>query len=254
MASGMSEEYIKRTYIFPHMPVMHIRVKLRKVINCYRWLCRRLACFRLTQSLRTNCSIVSNLDGNSAHFKKNGWVFVKGFFNTEFHRDLVSNWPGRHYFEPPRSVLKGYDTLQIWRQAEGYVFPYAQLFPELVELASMLSGEKFTRKIMTLSGSTVDLHTTKVGATRSYTDTGVVPHTDDIARKGKSAVNCILIIGATGGHRSGGLILSRDNEQKDIIFEPDELTNTCLIYDTHAPFFHGFPPIARGNYRWMVSC
>jgi len=56
-----------------------------------------------------------------------------------------------------------------------------------------------------------------------------------------------------GGGDSGNLSLSRDNELKDIIIAPDNLKNTCLIYDSLADFYHGFSPVANGKFRWAIN-
>src|ERR1700758_489906 len=68
-----------------------------------------------------------------------------------------------------------------------------------------------------------------------------------------SWVHFIFYISGTGGENSGGTAILGDNEFKHVIFEPTKMTNTCMIFDPVAPFFHGVRPLALGKYRWMAS-
>lgn len=56
-----------------------------------------------------------------------------------------------------------------------------------------------------------------------------------------------------GGGNSGELMLSRDPDQKDVLFIPPTLHNACLMYDALANFYHGFPPVAFKKKRLVVT-
>ena len=49
------------------------------------------------------------------------------------------------------------------------------------------------------------------------------------------------------------IVTARDNEFREVIFEPQNLTNSCMVFDPFAPFFHGVRPIAFGKHRWMLG-
>ncbi|MFQ6016736.1 MAG: hypothetical protein ACE5KF_00925, partial [Kiloniellaceae bacterium] len=38
-----------------------------------------------------------------------------------------------------------------------------------------------------------------------------------------------------------------------LVFEPRNLTNSAIVYQSAAPFFHGFRPMRLGTYRWTIN-
>ena len=82
----------------------------------------------------------------------------------------------------------------------------------------------------------------------------VIPHKDGIfLSNAKNFLNIIFFIDASGGPNSGGLMIARDNELKDVIFDPPRLRNTALIFNSMADVYHGFPPIAKGKFRKVIT-
>jgi hypothetical protein len=85
---------------------------------------------------------------------------------------------------------------------------------------------------------------------RTYPGSVVVAHKDDsLPAKYGPYINFVFFIDGAVGENSGELMLSRDNEYRDIIFRPPSIKNTCLIYDAAAPFYHGFKPVKWGQSR-----
>jgi hypothetical protein len=47
--------------------------------------------------------------------------------------------------------------------------------------------------------------------------------------------------------------LYKDNEYRDIIFEPKTLNNSLLIYKSSGEFYHGFPKTDKRAFRYSVN-
>ena len=83
----------------------------------------------------------------------------------------------------------------------------------------------------------------------------VAPHRDDwafIDGAPRTAFNLVFFIDGTGGPGSGGLSILGTNDFSEVIFESTKLRNTALVYDTQAPFYHGFQPVVRGKFRRAI--
>ena len=83
----------------------------------------------------------------------------------------------------------------------------------------------------------------------------MAPHKDGIAEDHRltDIIDLVFFVNGKGGKKSGGLMIAKDNELNDVIFEPQNLFNSCLIYDIKADFYHGFPPVAPGKFRWAIN-
>ncbi|MEM1274336.1 MAG: hypothetical protein AAGF88_10995 [Pseudomonadota bacterium] len=254
MAIDISEKY-KRSLKFPNYPELHARIKLRKFVERRRE--RKRAALRSaspTRSLAHPCKITDALEAAGPHFREHGWAFMEGVFDPAFHELLVKNWPDRAFFVSPKSILKGYDYGFQWVDGQPKDLANGDLHPEIQSMRDTMDSAEMAARVKAMTGWEHDLHCNSTLATYSYPGTCVVPHRDTVVEKsGYASANFIFFINGSGGERSGGLVLSRDNELKDRIFEPSHLVNSCLVYDTSAPFFHGFEPIQRGKFRWMMS-
>ena len=92
----------------------------------------------------------------------------------------------------------------------------------------------------------------KLTFTRAYSQSFCVPHLDGInSENADASINFIFFISGTGGSRGGGTCIL-DNADGDVIFEPKNLTNSCLIYRSDR-LYHGFRPMRRGTFRYMIS-
>jgi len=252
MAIDMSKRFAKKLK-FPNLPILHARIKLRRQVEKRRAK-RRAELAGQTRALAVPCKVTPALEAQSAHFQEHGWAFIDGVFDPDFHTALVENWPDRAFFVPPRTVKKGYDYGFHWIGGQPTDYPHGALFPEIQSLRDYMDSPEMAERVKAFTGWDHTLHCNSVLATHSYPGTCVIPHRDTVAQASAfRSANFIFFINGTGGERSGGLALSHDNELKDVFFEPTKLVNTCLVYDTSAPFYHGFEPMKFGKFRWMMS-
>ncbi len=204
------------------------------------------------------CYITENFDNAAEHYQKNRWAFVENILPVEFHKELVQNWPQKHHFEPPKRLEKSYNIGFYWRRGGALGFlrsdPYGQ-YPTMMKFLKYLDSPEFTERAKKFAGPNLDLTLASFIAHDAGPGAQVAPHMDSVYEDTavSNGFNMIFFINATGGKNSGNLTLSRDNELRDIIFEPMNLKNSVLIYDTRLDFYHGFPPIAKGKFRWAIG-
>lgn len=258
MATDFSPAYLERARKnLPRQLKAHIT--LAPWIKRWRLLCLRYGSKKVYASA-ARPEVTTRLEAASAHFQKNKWAFVEDIFSKVFHEELLRNWPKKRYFEPPREVEKSYNTGFGWIYGQSaasdfsYFDPYGQ-YPTFRNLLNYVRSDEMARRMTAFVGRGFDLVCYSVTLTDAFAGSEVIPHRDGIAHdeKAKIFANLVFFIDATGGKNSGGLCLSRDNELNDLIFEPAKLTNTCLIYDSIADFYHGFAPIASGKFRWTIA-
>jgi len=254
MAIDISSRY-KRSLKFPNYADLHARIKLRKFVERAR--ARKREVIRSgarARALAHPCEITDALEAAAPHFRTHGWAFIETVFEPSFHEALVANWPDRAFFVSPKTILKGYDYGFQWTHGQPDVLVNGDVYPEIQSMRDTMASRAMAERVEKFTGWTHALHCNSTLATYSYPGTCVVPHRDTVVEKsGYASANFIFFINGTGGERSGGLVLSHDNEMIDRIFEPTNLVNSCLVYDTSAPFYHGFEPIRRGKFRWMMS-
>lgn len=202
------------------------------------------------RALDVPCIVSDAFDQAAAHYQEHRWAFVENVFSEPFHAALAAHYPPRRYFNPVAGLTKSYDRISITDQNRVVFTP----FPELVALADHLRAIDFEQRICHVGGKEGFRASGHLHLTRSWPGTFLVPHQDGaLAEPGILAhMNVIFFVAGSGGENSGGLTLAHDNELRSVIFEPRNLTNTCLIYDIRAPFFHGFHPIAPGKFRHAV--
>lgn len=260
MANNFSDAYYEQMVKRLRFTPLWFKIKFAPFIKRWRILQLKLSNHALVRQSAAMCSVQTNFDAQGEHYQKHGWAFVDPMLASDFHAEIISNWPKKYYLEPPREVGKSYNTGFRWKYGDkrdfGYSDPYGQ-YPTMGKFLQYLRSPEFVERVKTFAGFTPDHEYMLYSFIINDGGTGseVIPHKDGIRDdpKAKDFMNMIFFINATGGKNSGGLTLSRDPEIKDIMFEPAKLVNTCLIYDIIGNFYHGFPPIAPGKFRWVIT-
>ncbi len=259
MATDLSPEYLKQIQ-FPHYPFLHCLIKLRRPIAAIRSMQRLM-----TPGLRTAPQsvvlssqkdlIAPTLEEERFHFQTKRWAFIENIFDEEFHQTLITHWPKRKFLVPPKNILKAYDIGLEWERGQSKEIPHLHYHPALKGFFEYLCSPSFGRRITDFSGAERELSCYSFLTTTTYPGSLVPPHKDGYYYypEARGTLNILFFVDGTGGPHSGGLTLIHDNTFTDVIFEPDQLKNTALIYDVCAPFFHGFRPVARGKFRWAIS-
>lgn len=252
MAYDISPEYTK-TVSFPHLPHLHALIALQTPVKAARKVMRYIIPPPLFGAQTYTPELTSRFEEVADQYRAQHWAFVEDVFQDDFHRTLLAQFPKRRYMEPPKSIFKSYDIGFQWERGRGGG-AFLSLHPVYQALHSYFCSEAFSRRITTFSMSTAVLACRTFLVNKTYPGSLVIPHKDSpIPKKFTPYINLVFFLDATGGGDSGELMLSTDNEYKDIIFAPPILRNSCLIYDTEAPFYHGFKPVALGKQRLALT-
>lgn len=253
MAIDTSERYIAEHTQGPDQSRMRTFIALSPFVRIYRRALRFL-----TRGMRyqgaAECRINAGLDECASHFQEHRWALVENFFASDFHQELLAQWPARYEFNPPRSLAKSYDTGLAWG-GSGDTEPPGSIrkYSSLVKLRSYLCSADCSRRISRVYGGRVNLRCDTFLMHMTRRGSQVVPHRDGYYKSKHPALNIMMFVDGQGGRNGGGLAISRDNELKDVIVEAQNLRNAALLYDIKADFFHGFGPLDPGKFRWSMS-
>ena len=248
MAHDISDAYA-RTLSLPNLAHLHALVALRSPLRRLRKLLQRLDAPKSSPAAADVPPISAMLEAAAAHYQEHGWAFVKDVFTDAFHTELVRQFPERRYLDPPPSIYKAYDIGFKWQvgRKEPRITSRHAVYQTLF---SYLRSDEFTRRITAFTKAAHPISCRSFLVNKTYPGSLVIPHKDDpVPANYLPYLNMVFFIDGTGGTDSGELILARDNEYKDIVFTPPTLRNACLIYDTEAPLYHGFKPVAWGKRR-----
>ncbi|MGH8531673.1 MAG: hypothetical protein ACREV1_02835 [Gammaproteobacteria bacterium] len=269
MAVGYSDEYVAKCYATLRGRLMRTLIQGSPLVEWLRRGQRLLPPPPLPHTVPP-CRINDALEKAAPHFRTHGWAFVENILDQQFHRALKEHWPQRRYFTAPFDRYKSYDkgfgwvvrnpAEDIWspRRARDLAcgdseYPgYAELHPHIRALFDFFASTDFAARLTRFTGRDGPLVFNRFQLTRTYTGTLVAPHRDSNQHT-KNWVSMIFHIAGTGGPQSGGLAILGDNRFEHVIFEAQNLTNTCVLYNPAAPFFHGVRPVAVGKFRWMVA-
>lgn len=191
-----------------------------------------------------------------AFFHDHGWLFIEDFLPNDLYVRLASEWPRTRWFQPLKSseVSKTYDSaFKIYVKSE----PDAWVPKALGHVYRFFSSKEFESQIAALSADSESMHCYWLTTINSYWGSGLAPHRDtpDIDSSGRDRrINIIYFVDSNGeGWEAGGTAILATNNFSEPVFIPRRLKNSLLIYETGAPFFHGFPPIKFGKFRRVLT-
>ena len=191
-----------------------------------------------------------------AFFHDHGWLFIEDFLPNELYLRLASGWPVRRWFQPlgKSEVSKTYDSaFEIYAKNE----PDALVPMALSHVYRFFSSKEFESQIASLSLNSEPMQCYWLMAINSYWGSGLAPHRDtpEIDSSGRDRrINTIYFVDSNGeGWEAGGTAILKTNNFSEPVFIPKKLKNSLLIYETGAPFFHGFPPIKFGKFRRALT-
>ena len=195
-------------------------------------------------------------------FGRLGYVFVPEVFAKESHRQLVSHFPSKRFFNPKSNPVKSYDFGFHYFAKHGISFDEIRnmdRFPTLSALYEMLLTSQFSDSVTKLCGDNVERSCYSIVCSRASSGSILIPHKDTVAGstntdKG-SFINIIFFVSAHGpeGSELGATGIYRDNQFAEPLLIPTTLENSALIYNSSANFFHGFPRMGRRTSRLTIN-
>lgn len=254
--SAFSKSYVEKAERSIRFTPLWFKMKLSRYIGKIRQY-QRLLRRQRQPVLSAKPEITANLERAATHFQTHNWAYIQNILSEEFHKEVIENWPKKFYFDPPNTLAKSYDAGFHWNYGRSPDFrrfdPYNQN-PIVAKFLNYLRAPEFSKRISNFVGINKEFTCYSLTMNQTLTGTQVIPHKDGIQddpRK-RADINIVFFINGTGGKNSGNLSLFQDREGEQSIVEPDNLKNSCLIYDTMADFYHGFKPVERGKFRWAI--
>ncbi len=248
MAVGIAEFELKK-YRFPNSALRHLMIKIYSIRLIFRRLLLFLEPKPILTSRDINITLTKNLEAGAAKFSSQGWVFLEDIFPDDVHKIIVQEWPSFYHFHPVRNILKSYDS--------HFISPdqTSKKYPIIEEIKQYLSSDEFSQRLNGFAPSSANGRKIKnVGFSRAGYKSSCVNHLDSVSTSKlnkNESINFIFFVKGTGGSRSGGTCIYHD-KNGEILFEPTNTTNSCLIYRSDN-LYHGFPPMNFGKFRWMIS-
>ena len=169
---------------------------------------------------------------------------------SSLNQTVHQAWPDRLYLNPPKKVTKWYNTGFFW--AKNRTSPrYLAQHEGIEQLMQALGSQFFLKNLSQVAGCEMEF--TEFHLTDSNAGAEVPMHLDSLlhGEHGDKAIGIAIFIDGTGGERSGGLCVSSSANWEDLLFEPQNLRNTALIYSKK--LHHGFLPIAKGKFRHSIN-
>jgi len=246
MAKYISER-LQASYRFPNLFSVHIKIKTSALRRRLRKGLRSVLPLPNLTKPAGGAVITNALEQQSAHYQTEHWAFVDQIWDSEFHKNLVSHWPPNRYLNPIKSLGKAYDTGMIWNRSVSKDLEYLSEFPAIEQAYRYLISDGFCERVTNVCGDNVRRRCYQLRLTRSFQGSHVIPHVDTLDNP--YFVNMIFFVDGN----DGGLGIWNDNELQDPIFIPQNLRNSCLMYDMSESFYHGFGPMRLGTFRWTIN-
>lgn len=245
------DETVQAMYRLPNKPIMHTKVRLYGLREGYRRGVKKYF-GRPGQACEIPCEVTDAFEASAKDFKENNWVLVENFFASDFHRQFVENWPSRYYFQPARTVVKSYDSGMGW--VRGQIDPTVAMNPVVNAAMGYLKSAEFEQRVTAFCGDNIERTNYSGKLDWATAGSSVIPHRDTVAGSEYSGhfLNFVIFVNGTGGPNAGGLCIMDSGKFEDVIFEPQNLVNTVLIYNSGAELWHGFAPMRAGSFRWTM--
>jgi len=238
-------------------PQMYWRVKTSRV----RSLCRglRRAIDHQSRDYDPQTQIRVNLDTQklAEQYKANQWIYVENFFPDDLYNQIRSLWPPRYFFSATRNMMRPLDRCFRWESGQDFAcVDHAKQFPFAEKLQAYFASQEFCSQVAQITGSNSQMKLRMFDATFVSSGAYIPVHIDSAQRLSRSSEMmqwAIFIDGGPDGDTSGALRLTRTPNYDDVIVCPPRLQNTALGYSTGHDYYHGFPPVAHGNFRWSLN-
>tara|TARA_B100001173_G_scaffold311299_1_gene328155 strand:- start:415 stop:1227 length:813 start_codon:yes stop_codon:yes gene_type:complete len=243
---------------FLKKPMKNLLCKNWRLVSKYRGIFRKIhniIKLKSDTNLASNFEVKLNKNFEEYYdfFKKNHWCFIEDFFTKNTCDEIVNNWPKKFYFRPMKYISKQYDFGFEWNYKMEKYPKYLNRYQKINKLYDFINSSIFKKAINNnLCNDDLNRSCFSISLTNAEEGSILFPHKDAISLENKTtsdpAINIIIFLkGIDFQDFSGGTGLYNDNEFKKIIFEPNKLNNTALIYKSNKNFFHGFREIKGKN-------
>tara|TARA_Y100000768_G_C23952727_1_gene671076 strand:+ start:708 stop:1595 length:888 start_codon:yes stop_codon:yes gene_type:complete len=178
------------------------------------------------------------------------FIFIENFMSEKAHQALIDNWPQSFFFNPMGKIIKEYNWgFRAKRNLKNFNFDSKDFTynPVMKKFYNFLSSDGFSNVINNLfkkEGEEYLLYS--ILSTTARKNSFLIPHVDNVQKTERNKTyNCIYFVDGDDKdlENAGATSIYKDNNFKDLIFQPTSLKNSILIYNSTHNFFHGFKEI-----------
>ena len=238
-------------------PQMYWRVKTSGLRSAYRGIRRAIDRRTRGYELPTKIHVDLDIPKLAEHYKEKHWGYVEKFFPDDLYRQIRELWPPRYFFSATRNMVRPLDRCFRWERGREFVeVEHAKQFPFMQKLHAYCGSPEFCTQVARIAGSNGEMEMTMFDATFVSAGAYLPAHIDSAQRLDRSTEMmqlAVFIDGGENGNTSGALRLTRTPNFDDVIICPPHLQNTALVYSTGQDYYHGFPRVAAGNFRWSLN-
>jgi len=253
---GMRNLELTAEYKFPRMARKHILIKLFRYRLAVRKLLGRIVAVKLPSLIKLEFPISRNFEAASEKYSQHNWAYIENIMDLSIHQQLLTSWPKTIHFIPNRNIYKSYDTGFGWKPTQSIEdVEHLSKYPIIEAFYTHLDSEDFCKRVTDICGDGIERSRWATSLTHANWGSTVIPHIDTIPQDPYAGfVNLVFLIYGNTGPRSGGLSMYSGPHWSNLIFEPSNLNNTLMMYDTQEDLWHGFPPMRFGTRRYTINC
>lgn len=181
------------------------------------------------------------------------FLFIENFLPEKNHQALINNWPEKFFFEPMGKIIKEYNWgFRCKGRLDETIQKNQDLKknPIMKKFYSFINSVDFSIFLNNLfKNNSKEYFLFSILATTAGQNSFLIPHVDNVQKtKRKNTYNCIYFVDGDDKDldRAGATSIYKDNNFKELIFQPTSLKNSLLIYESTHDFFHGFKTTREG--------
>ena len=230
---------------------------------------RRKIKFYKTNNLPNNITC-KNLDEKSAFFLENNWCFFDDFLDSETHKSLVNEWPQDEFFiRHKNTAIKFYEVgfkyNSAFRLIEDNFNKRYSLYKEdlddnpiIEKVYNFILSDSMKSNINKLTKNNGKYENLSILSSIAKPQSYLIPHidsiSDDVTSKNK-ILNCIYFVDGNNDdpEHSGATSIFKDNNFQFPIFQPKNIVNSLLVYNSTSQFYHGFKRINKLGHRKAIT-
>ena len=201
----------------------------------------------------------NNFKKNWDELEKNGYTFIRNFFEKKTHDALIKNFPTFNNFIHTKKIIKNYFYCFMYEKNNSKI-KNIKNNPVYKKLFEAMTGEKFKKNLKDLinSENTNNYYLSSFLCTFKKEGSFLIPHMDGIFyNTDQTSYNFIYFIDGNNDFpsSSAGTGIYGDNDFKQPLLIPDNLTNSCLVYKSSntSKFFHGFEMVKPGGFAKVIT-
>jgi len=256
------KKYVSKFYFYGsnltiYQNILNLMFKFKKNIKTYL-SCKKNTLFKILHIPKRldseKINFEFNVDLSDSMIKnypkslyENKYLFIENILTKQSYDALLNDWPKSFYFNPMGKIIKEYNWGFVHkRKTTNFNFEKGDIKKNVVlkNFYQFLISQKFSNfinKLLKYEKNEYEINS--ILSTTAKGGSFLIPHVDNIQKTERTdSYNCIFFLDGDDKNLDtcGATSIYNDNNFKDLIFQPQNLKNSMLVYNSTNDFFHGF--------------